>query len=74
MGAGIAIARRAGAIHAFDSLNHFFLINEMVIPGSSYWNVGYGLSKGDIQEDAEGVETLRTLGENMAWLLKKLKG
>ena len=61
-------------IHAFDSLNHFFLINEMVIPGSSYWNVGYGLSKGDIQEDAEGVETLRTLGENMAWLLKKLKG
>ena len=74
VGAGIAIARRAGAIHAFDSLNHFFLINEMVIPGSSYWNVGYGLSKGDIQEDAEGVETLRTLGENMAWLLKKLKG
>ena len=74
VGAGIAIARRAGAIHSFDSLNHFFLINEMIIPGSSYWNVGYGLSKGDIQEDAEGVETLRTLGENMAWLLKKLKG
>ena len=46
----------------------------LIIPGSSYWNVGYGLSKGDIQEDAEGVETLRTLGENMAWLLKKLKG
>ena len=74
VGAGIAIARRAGAIHSFDSLNHFFLINEMIIPGSSYWNVGYGLSKGDIQEDTEGVETLRSLGENMAWLLKKLKG
>lgn len=73
-GAGIAIARRAGAIHAFNSLNNFFLINEMIIPGSSYWNVGYGLDKGDIQDDEEGVDTLRTLGKNMAWLLKKLKG
>ncbi len=71
-GAGIVAVRRAGAIHAFDSLNHFFLIQEMIIPGSSYWNIGVGREKGDVAKDEEGVKTMRTLGRNMAWLLKKI--
>jgi multimeric flavodoxin WrbA len=71
-GAGIVVARRAGSIHAFDSLNHFFLISEMIVPGSTYWNIGIGREKGDAEHDAEGLQTMRTLGKNMAWLLKKI--
>ncbi len=73
-GAAIVSVRRTGAIHAFDSINHFFLINEMIIPGSSYWNIGIGREKGDVSDDEEGLQTMKTLGENMAWLLKRLKG
>jgi len=71
-GAAVIAVRRAGAIHSFDSINHFFLINEMLIPGSSYWNIGIGKEKGDVLKDEEGLETMRVLGENMAWLLKKI--
>jgi multimeric flavodoxin WrbA len=46
----------------------------MVIPGSSYWNIGIGLEKGDVEKDAEGIQTMKTLGKNMAWLLKKIDG
>jgi len=73
-GAAVIAMRRAGATHAFDSINHFFLINEMIIPGSSYWNIGIGRQKGDVLKDEEGMETMRVLGENMSWLLKRLKG
>jgi multimeric flavodoxin WrbA len=72
-GAAVVTVRRAGGIHAFDSINHFFLINEMIIPGSSYWNIGIGREKGEVINDEEGLQTMRTLGENMAWLLKRLK-
>nr|MBC8461931.1 flavodoxin family protein [Deltaproteobacteria bacterium] len=72
VGAAIVAVRRAGAIHAFDSINHFFLISEMIIPGSSYWNIGFGLKKGDAKSDEEGLETMQQLGKNMAWLLKKI--
>jgi multimeric flavodoxin WrbA len=72
-GAALIAVRRAGAIHAFDSINHFFLINEMIIPGSSYWNIGIGREKGEVLKDAEGMRTMKVLGENMAWLLKKVK-
>ncbi len=72
-GAAVIAVRRAGAIHAFDSINHFFLINEMIIPGSSYWNLGIGREKGDVLKDEEGLKTMKVLGENMAWLLKKIK-
>ena len=65
--------RRAGAIHAFDALNHFFLISEMIVPGSSYWNIGIGLEVGDVEKDDEAIQTMKTLGQNMAWLLKKIK-
>ena len=72
VGAAVVAARRAGAIHAFDALNHFFLIGEMIIPGSSYWNIGIGREPGEVEKDEEGILTMRTLGRNMAWLLHKL--
>jgi multimeric flavodoxin WrbA len=72
-GAAVIAVRRAGAIHAFDSINHFFLINEMIIPGSSYWNIAIGREKGEVLKDEEGMKTMKVLGENMAWLLGKIK-
>ena len=72
VGAAVIAVRRAGAIHAFDTLNHFFLISEMIVPGSSYWNIAIGREPGDVEKDEEGIETMRVLGRNMAWLLKKL--
>ncbi len=73
IGAGVVAVRRAGAIHAFDTINHFFLVNEMIIPGSSYWNIGIGREKGEVLKDEEGMKTMKDLGKNMAWLLKKIK-
>lgn len=73
VGAAVVAVRRAGAIHVFNSLNQFFLITQMVVPGSSYWNLAIGRNPGEVREDAEGVQTMKTLGINMAWLLKKLR-
>ncbi|HWR89122.1 MAG TPA: flavodoxin family protein [Dissulfurispiraceae bacterium] len=73
VGAGVVAVRRAGSIHVFNSLNHFFLIGQMIIPGSSYWNVAIGRDMGDVLKDEEGLQTMRTLGQNMAWLLKKIR-
>ncbi len=72
VGAAVVAVRRAGAIHVFDSINHFFLINQMIIAGSSYWNIGLGLAEKDVERDKEGIEIMRTLGRNMAWLMKKI--
>lgn len=72
VGAAVLAVRRGGAIHAFDTINHLFLISEMIIPGSCYWNMGFGRQKGDVENDEEGIRTMKVLGENMAWLLKKL--
>lgn len=72
VGASVVAVRRAGAIHAFDTMNHFFLISQMVVPGSSYWNIGLGLAPGDVKDDEEGIMTMQTLGANMAWLIKKI--
>jgi multimeric flavodoxin WrbA len=74
VGASVVAVRRAGAIHVFDSMNHFFFISQMVVPGSSYWNIGVGLAPGDVKKDKEGLETMKTLGRNMAWLLQKING
>jgi len=71
-GAAVVAVRRAGAMHAFDTMNHFFLIGEMIVPGSSYWNIGIGREIGDVEKDEEGVATMRTLGRNMAWLMKAI--
>lgn len=73
-GAAIVAVRRGGAIHAFDTLNHFFLIGEMIVVGSSYWNLGIGGPKGAVEEDAEGIATMQRLGENMAWTMERLYG
>ncbi len=72
VGAAIAVARRAGHIHTFESINQFFFINEMVVPGSSYWNVGIARALGDAQGDEEGLAIMQRLGENIAWLLERL--
>ena len=72
VGAAVVAVRRAGAIHVFNSLNYFFTINEMIIPGSTYWNVGIGRQPGEVNSDAEGVQTMKNLGKNMAWLMKKI--
>ena len=61
------------AINVFDAINKFFFINQMIVPGSVYWNMGIGLQPGDVNNDEEGVRTMKVLGQNMAWLLKKLK-
>jgi multimeric flavodoxin WrbA len=72
VGAAIVAVRRAGSVHVFDSINHFFTISQMIIPGSNYWNMGIGLDEGDVEKDEEGIWTMQVLGQNMAWLLKKL--
>jgi len=72
VGAAVVAVRRAGSIHAFDTINHLFLISEMIVAGSSYWNVGIGREKGEVNSDEEGIETMQVLGKNMAWLLKKI--
>jgi multimeric flavodoxin WrbA len=74
VGAGISVARRAGAVTTVDSINHFFGISDMVTVGSTYWNVGFGLEKGDVDSDVEGIRTMQRLGQNMAWLVKKIAG
>ena len=72
VGAAIVAVRRAGGIPTFDAINHFFLISQMIVPGSSYWNIGIGLAKGDVEKDEEGLKTMDDLGKNIAWLLKKI--
>lgn len=74
VGAAVVAVRRAGATHVYSSINYFFGINHMIIPGSSYWNLGFGLEPGEILKDKEGVATFRDLGQNMAWLLERLYG
>jgi len=72
LGAAIVTASWGGAIHAFDSLNHFFLIGEMILVGSSNFNLGFGREKGQVLEDKKALEAMKTLGRNMSWLLKKI--
>jgi len=74
VGAAIVAVRRAGSLHAFSTINNFFLISQMIIPGSNFWNMGFGRDKGDVEKDEEGIATIKLLGQNMAWLLKKLNG
>jgi multimeric flavodoxin WrbA len=71
-GAGVIAVRRAGSNFALASINYLFLISEMIIPGSSYWNMGIGRMPGEVMNDPEGLETMKNLGKNMSWLLKKL--
>lgn len=72
VGASISAVRRGGGMTAVDTMNHFLLNKEVIIAGSTYWNMVYGRDVGDIYKDEEGIENMRNLGENMAWILKKI--
>jgi multimeric flavodoxin WrbA len=72
IGAAVVAVRRAGGVHVFSSINYFFLIKQMFVVGSSYWNLGVGRDPGDILEDDEGIKTFENLGKNFAFLLKKI--
>jgi len=71
--AGVIAVRRQGAVETLHQINNLFLINQAIIPCSIYWNMGIGREEGEILNDKEGMDTFRVLGENMAWLLKKIK-
>ena len=69
-GAEVVSCRRGGAASAFDQLNKYFTINSMPVVSSQYWNQVHGNTPDEVRQDAEGLQTMRTLGSNMAWLLK----
>ena len=73
IGAAVVAVRRGGATHAFDTINHMFQMSRMIIPGSTYWNMGFGLNKGEVSEDAEGLANMRHIGKSIAWLGKAIK-
>ena len=70
IGTSVGIARRAGAVDVVHQLNNYFSLAEMVVPQSQYWNIAFGLKKGEVLEDLEGMQTLRKNASAMAWLLK----
>ena len=72
VGGPIVVARRAGQNFTFAQLMFFFMIQEVIVPGSTYWNVAFGRRKGDALKDEEGVNTVKRFGQNLAWLLKKV--
>ncbi len=72
-GASVAAVRRGGGLTTVDTMNHFMLNKEMIVVGSTYWNMVYGKNVGDVANDDEGMSNMRNLGENMAWLLKSIK-
>ncbi len=73
VGAAITAARRGGALNVLDAMNHFFMLQNMFIVGSTYWPMAYGQMPGDVQKDEEGLATMSNLGQNMAYLLKALE-
>ncbi len=73
VGAAVTAARRGGALNTLDAMNHFFMLQDMFIVGSSYWSMAYGQMPGEVSEDREGLETVRNLGRNMAYLLRTLE-
>lgn len=73
IGAAVVAVRRGGATHAYDTINHMYQMSRMIIPGSTYWNMGYGLEKGDVREDEEGLANMRHLGKSIDWLGRAIK-
>ena len=73
VGGAVAVACRAGAMNAIDTINHFFLNKEMFVAGSTYWNIAYGRLPGEAMKDEEAVANMKNLGQNIAWLLGRLK-
>ncbi len=73
IGAAVVAVRMGGGTHVFDTINHMFLMSGMIIPGSTYWNIGFGLDKGQVQNDEEGLNNMTNLGKAIAWLGKAIK-
>ncbi|HHZ02781.1 MAG TPA: flavodoxin family protein [Tissierellia bacterium] len=73
VGVGITAVRRSGGLPAYNQLNNYIAYSEMVMPTSNYWNVIYGRAPGEALKDDEGVQIMRVLGKNMAWLLKLIQ-
>ncbi|MCR5819889.1 MAG: flavodoxin family protein [Bacteroidaceae bacterium] len=71
-GASVVVCRRGGATAAFDRLNKYFTMMNMPLASSQYWNLAYGQTAGQASLDEEGMQTMRTLGHNLAWMIKKL--
>jgi len=74
LGGAITVARRAGQNFTFAQLLYWFLLNDMIVAGSTYWNIAFGTKKGDVNQDAEAIETVTRFAENLAWLAKKTAG
>ena len=74
IGASVAVARRTGAMPTLHTIDNFFLISGMYLVGSTYWNMAEGKAYGDVNEDTEGIDTMKNLAQNMAWILKRVKG
>ena len=72
IGAAVVAVRRGGGTHAFDTMNHMFLMSGMIVPGSTYWNLGFGLDKGDVAKDEEAARNMEDLGQTIAWLGKAI--
>jgi len=72
-GAAVAAVRRAGAVATTSFLNTYFTSAQMILVGSSYWNVGFGMDKKEVLKDGEGLQTMQNLGKNMAWQLKSIE-
>ena len=68
----VVAVRRQGAVSVFNQINNLFILNQAIIPCSNYWNIGIGKNVGEIRNDEEGIKTFKILGENMAWLLRKI--
>ena len=73
IGAAVVAVRRGGGTHAFDTMNHMFLMSGAIVPGSTYWNLGFGLDKGDVAKDEEASRNMDDLGQTIAWLGKAIK-
>jgi multimeric flavodoxin WrbA len=73
IGAAVVAVRRGGGTHAFDTMNHMLLMSGVIVPGSTYWNLGFGLDKGDVAKDDEAARNMKDLGETIAWLGEALR-
>lgn len=73
IGAAVVAQRRGGATHVLDSINHMFLMSQMIVPGSTYWNFGVGREKGEVENDKEALANMQDLGETIAWLIQQTR-
>lgn len=73
IGAAVVAVRRGGGTHVYDTINHMYLMSGMIVPGSSYWNLGFGLNPGEAAGDAEGMRNMNHLGQTIDWLGRTIK-